>query len=68
VLLTKCYLGDKTKSLRWAGHVACAGIRVMHTEFSWGNQNVATHGTGPGNKRGDNINNDVKEVRWQGID
>ena len=62
MLLTKCYLGDKTKSLRWAGHAAYVGIRVMHTEFWWGNQNVTTHGTGPGNKWGYNINTDVQEV------
>jgi len=68
VLLTKCHLGDKTKSLRWAGHVACAGIRVVHTEFRWGNQNVTTCETGPGNKWGDNINTHVKEVQWEGID
>lgn len=62
MLLAKCYLRDKTESLRCARHVACAGIRLMHTEFWWGNQNVTTRETGPGNKWGDNINTDIKEV------
>jgi hypothetical protein len=36
----------KSRSLRWVGHVACVGRRVMHTECWWGNPNEITCETG----------------------
>jgi hypothetical protein len=36
MLLTKYYSSDKTRTMRWEGHVECIGRRELHTGFWWG--------------------------------
>jgi hypothetical protein len=33
--LTEYYLGDRSRSTRWAVHVATTGTAEVHTELRW---------------------------------
>jgi hypothetical protein len=57
----------KRKRIRWTGHIAQMGRKGMHIRFWWGRQNERET-TKPRRRWDDNIEMDLREIGWTGMD
>ena len=63
-----CVAVTKSRTLRWAGHVARMGSGEVHIRFWWGKLIEGDHLEDAGLDE-DNIKMDLRDVRWEhGLD
>ena len=58
------YLGDKSRRMRWAGHMACMGERGGSDRVLEGKPNGKRPLGRPRHRWEDNIKMDIQEVGW----
>jgi len=68
VLLTEYYLGDKSRIMKWVGHVACTGEKRNAYRVLVGKAEGKTPIERPRCKWEDNIKIYVEEIRLEAVD
>jgi hypothetical protein len=57
-----------SRRMRWSGHLACMGRRIIHIEFCWGKPEGKRPLGRPRHTWEDNCKMDLREIRWGGMD